>query len=383
MDQIRGWQTARTKLPSWADCDDIIYPPHISMEQCSSEQTAIYKQRLAQRLLTDVGIEASTDGTLIDLTGGFGVDFSFMAQGFANAIYTERQQHLCNIATHNLHQLGIKQADVRYVDAEDLLNELPARAASLIFIDPARRSSTGSRTYAISDCTPDVCTLMPRMLEVAPVVIVKLSPMLDWHEAVRLLPGVTEIHIVSVRNECKELLVCCSALASKHRSEDGTQDAVKVFCVNDSDVFSFSTSDSTTGLQLDKEHSSQYNYLLLPNASVMKAGCYGLLARQFGATEASVSSHIFFCDYLPECFPGKSYHILASSTMNKRELKAAIKEVEDLTGEALKNANISVRNFPLSAVQLRQRLKLDDGGNIHIFGTTMHDGEHRLYFTRL
>ncbi len=166
LDQIAGRQTARRKLPSWAASNEIIFPPHLSMEQCSSEQTARYKAEIAMRLLSQ-----QQKATLVDLTGGFGVDFSFMAQGFQKAIYVERQEHLCNIARHNFEVLGLK-AEVVCGDSVEYLRQMPH--ADLIFIDPARRDYHGQRTYAISDCTPDIVALRDVLMEKADHVMIKL-----------------------------------------------------------------------------------------------------------------------------------------------------------------------------------------------------------------
>ena len=249
LDQIAGWQTARTKLPQWAASDGIIYPPHLSMEQCSSQFTAQYKARVARRIVdaylasaasvaTDAEVAAtsanpatiaatdstaattasvessaydmpasSDDGTtLVDLTGGFGVDFSYLARGFDQATYVERQPHLCAIAEHNLHALDLTHTTVVNADAETWLAD--GGTATMIFVDPARRDDHGGRTVAIADCTPDVLALADRLFAAAPLVMVKLSPMLDWRKTVADFGGaVGEVHIVSTGNECKELLL--------------------------------------------------------------------------------------------------------------------------------------------------------------------------------
>ena len=204
LDQIAGRQTARRKLPSWAAIDGIIYPPHLSMEQCSSEQTAKYKaQILSNRYRT------TSNGRFVDLTGGFGVDFSFIAQAFSShsstgnkqVVYVERQRHLCDIAQENFTRLGLTQAEVVCADSVDYLKSM--EPAEIIFIDPARRDSHGGRTYSISDCTPDVLALRDLLRSKARCVLLKLSPMLDWRKAVNDLGKtyVREVHIVYVHNE--------------------------------------------------------------------------------------------------------------------------------------------------------------------------------------
>ena len=215
LDQIQGWQAARRKLPSWAAIDGIVYPPHLSMEQCSSEQTARYKAEMAGR-----------GQRLVDLTGGFGVDFSVMARGFAEAVYVERQAPLCEIAADNFRLLGLQQATVVCADGTDYLQTMPQ--ADLIYIDPARRDDHGGRTYGIADCTPNVLSIRDLLMEKAERVLIKLSPMLDWRKAVTDLGPqyVREVHIVSVANECKELLILLSP---------GT--SFRLICANDNTKF--------------------------------------------------------------------------------------------------------------------------------------------------
>ena len=376
LDQIAGWQTARTKLPSWAVVNGLVYPPHLSMEQCSSEQTARYKANLASRLLCDIN---AADGTrLVDLTGGFGVDFSFMAHGFDRMVYVERLPHLCESVRHNLPLLGLPHAEVVEGDGTVYLQKLDH--ATLIFLDPARRDSHGGKTVAISDCTPNVATLEKMLLDKADLVMLKLSPMLDWHKAVSDLDNkVSEVHIVSVGGECKELLLVL------RRDFSGNP---LVVCVNDDDAFSYregsplqanmiGTDNNPPMLILTSTPEEEYcdgnvpQVLLVPNASIMKAGCFDRLVKTFGVRAVSDNSHLFLAADVVEDFPCKQYRIERVTSLNKKEIRKA------LTG--IDRANISARNFPLSVPELRKRLKVKDGGDIHIFATTRDNREHVLY----
>ena len=226
LQQIAGRQTAGKKLPSWAEHEEILYPPHLSMEQCSSEQTARYKQSVCQAL-------TEKPETLTDLTGGFGVDFSFLAPLFQKSTYVEQQEHLCQLARHNFNVLGLN-SEVVCANSTDYLQQMPK--STVIFLDPARRNEHGGRTYDISDCTPDVLSLRDQLLQKADFVILKLSPMLDWRKAVNDLgvQWVKEVHIVSVQNECKELLVVLTSHLSPVNYPH-------LFCVNDDHVFEAST----------------------------------------------------------------------------------------------------------------------------------------------
>ena len=425
LNQIQGWQTALRKLPSWAACDGVVYPPHLNMEQCSSEPTARYKQQVARRWAERIPNASRTSMT--DLTGGFGVDFSFTSRCFDCATYVERNASLCDVVGANLPRLGISNAQVKCAEAEAVLEQMEPQ--TMIFLDPARRDEHGAKTVLIADCTPDVCQLLPRLMQKSQFVMLKLSPMLDWHKAIVDLEGtVREVHIVSADGECKELLL---VLAPDGKPE------VQVFCVDiqsrpDSEgqyprsefVYSIatnaqeemlennsklekSTSTQPTNSTLNIEHltlninnstsaqptnskfkiqnsklpqatnsklkTQNSKFLHEPNASVMKAGCFDEIARAYGICAISRNSHLFLSDREIDGFPGRSFAIDAVTTMNKRQLR------QTLSG--MKQANITVRNFPLSVAELRKRLKLNDGGGTYIFATTTSDGDHILMLT--
>lgn len=254
LDQIAGWQIARNKLPQWAACADIVYPAHISMEQCSSQFTAQYKAEIARRLLRSLPQSAgqtANDATMTDLTGGFGVDFSYLARGFGHATYVERQSHLCELAAHNMAALGLTQAQVVCGDGVEYLRAM--EPVQLIYIDPARRDEHGARTYAIEDCTPDVLALRDLLLAKARYVMIKLSPMLDWRKAVDDFAGtVAEVHIVSTGNECKELLLVLDGKVAGITSDAAAADtrAPHVYCVNDDQRLDYDAAAYTRGLRI-------------------------------------------------------------------------------------------------------------------------------------
>ena len=399
LDQIRGRKMARVKLPRWASLEGIIYPPHISMEQCSSESTALYKAELAARLLglpaSSSGIEMKAENEIefVDLTGGFGVDFSYIAARLGvKSMYVERQAHLCEAAKENFGRLGLKNAIVKNGDGIEVLHSfLPKKddAAStddslgitydqplsllktklglkLIFIDPARRDGAGNKVVSLKDCTPDVTVLQEEMLSKADYVIIKLSPMLDWHRAISELSHVREVHIISVNNECKELLLVLSA-----RNMD---ENLRIYCINDAQSFVCEESDmETSSVKIAPSTLEEMQYLYEPNASLMKAGCFGILSDRYDARMLSKNSHLFVSQAPIEAFPGRSFRIIAVSSFNKKELK------RHLSG--ITKANIATRNFPLSVAELRKRLKLKDGGETYIFATTLSDESHVLVIT--
>ena len=485
LDQIRGRKMAHVKLPRWASIEGIIYPPHISMEQCSSEQTALYKAELAARLLglsvsssenekecdkasnshfskiCEFASEGAVDSEFaknedtckkqqiltecdanvneikqepneedfseeiefVDLTGGFGVDFSYIASRLGvKSMYVERQAHLCEAAKENFGRLGLKNAIVKNGDGIEVLHSFHSKknAASdflgiteeqsqsllktnlglkLIFIDPARRDGAGNKVVSLKDCTPDVTVLQEEMLSKADYVIIKLSPMLDWHRAVSELSHVREVHIVSVNNECKELLLVLSARNMGMNMVSGTDlgakydENLRIFCINDSQSFVCDETEMassavkiaspdkivSSSVKAVKKVSSdritspaldEMPYLYEPNASLMKAGCFGVLSERYDAKMLSKNSHLFVSEDPVEAFPGRAFRIIAVSSFNKKELK------RQLSG--ITKANIATRNFPLSVAELRKRLKLKDGGKTYIFATTLSDESHVL-----
>ena len=449
LDQISGRQTARRKLPSWAATDDLCYPPHLSMEQCSSEPAARYKAELVDRLLGTEG-----RATLMDLTGGFGVDFAFMAQSQAvgREVYVERNEELCNLARHNFPLLGLKKAEVVCSTAEEFLDlaggsEGLMEGPKVIFMDPARRDAHGGRTYALADCTPNVLELMdkltkyqgnkvtryqgdevtkyqgnkgPRACSLSEqsgertkyqggecVVLLKLSPMLDWRKAVSDIGSerVREVHIVSVGGECKELLLAVESGEGRVERGEGrgaSGDETALFCVN------LESDDPTFVLPSIREEHMALPYatpqpgdiLFEPNASLMKAGCFAALSERYGVAPLAHDSHLFLqsnkgpraCSLSEQSgertryqgnkvteeqgdkgtreqgnkgdrLPGRVFRVEAVSTMGKRELRQAL--------QGITQANITTRNFPMKPEELRRKLKLKEGGNTYIFATTL------------
>ena len=379
LDQIRGRKMARAKLPRWANIDGIIYPPHISMEQCSSESTALYKAELAVRLLGLPVSSSSEEIGFVDLTGGFGVDFSYIAARVGlKSMYVERQAHLCEAAKENFERLGLKNAIVKNEDGIEVLHSL--KELKLIFTDPARRDDAGNKVVSLKDCTPDVTVLQEEMLSKADYVIIKLSPMLDWHRAISELSHVREVHIISVNNECKELLLVLSARnmgemeASLADGEVKHAGNLRIYCINDAQSFVCDELDmESSSVKIAPSTLEEMQYLYEPNASLMKAGCFGVLSERYDARMLSKNSHLFVSREPIAVFPGRSFRIIAVSSFNKKELK------RHLSG--ITKANIATRNFPLSVAELRKRLKLKDGGETYIFATTLSDESHVLIIT--
>ena len=343
--QIAGRQIAAEKIPSWKEIDDIWYPKHLSLEQCSSEITARYKASLLQ------------GESLADLTGGFGIDCSFLATGFRSATYVERQEELCEIAAHNFPVLNLNHINIKNEDGVTYLQAMSP--VDCLFLDPARRNEHGGKTVAISDCEPNVAELEELLLQKANRVMIKLSPMLDLTLALNDLKHVREAHIVSVGNECKELLLLLG---------QGEGDDIPIHCVNFTGVPAPQALVFTR--RQEKERACPYtpqlkSYLYEPNASVLKAGAFRSLSSLYKVEKLHPNSHLYTSDHFLPDFPGRKFRITSSCGFGKKEVK------EMLAAE--KKANLTVRNFPATVAELRKRLKLAEGGGTYLFATTLAD----------
>lgn len=350
LQQIKGLQVAKSKLPSWYRFDNVIYPVQLSLEQCSSEDTALYKQSLCD-----------ISKVMVDLTGGFGIDISFLSKNFSKVIYVEQQESLVELAKHNFSVLGLHNIEVVNADAVDYLSKIDA--VDMIYIDPARRDVKGRKTVSIEDCTPNLLDIQSMLDSKAERVMIKLSPMLDISLALKSLTNISEVHIVSVHNECKELLFI------KEQNFRGVEPILH--CINimsTSDCFSFSRTEEENTLA---DYTSSLNrYLYEPNASLMKAGAYKVVCDRYNVKKLHLSSHLYTSDLIINDFPGRKFKILTVSSLNKKDIKRDF--------SIIKQANIATRNFPLKAEELRKLLNLKDGGNIYIFGTTLSDNQKVL-----
>jgi 16S rRNA G966 N2-methylase RsmD len=346
--QIEGWQLAKNKLPEWAASEGVIFPPRISMEQCSSQATALYKASIA-------GGEK-----LADLTGGFGIDCSYLARNFKEAYYIERNPLLCEIAQHNFPHLGINHITIKNGECEDILPALPS--LDWIFIDPARRDGDGRKVVALADCTPSVAELEETLLQKSKKVMIKCSPMLDITLACRQLTGVTAVHVVAVNNECKELLF----VLGREKAA-----ACTVHCVNilkeGVQQFSFTPEEESAS---SATYCSEVGlFLYEPNAAIQKAGCHNSLSQRLGLKKLHPNSQLYTADECIGDFPGRVFKVQEVLGFSKADIKRV---------QALGKANITVRNFPESVQVLRKRLKLADGGENYIFATTVGKGEKVL-----
>ena len=343
--QIAGRQIAEAKVPSWYRTLGLLYPKHLSMEQCSSEATAIYKAGLVE------------GDTFADLTGGFGIDCSFLSRKFKQADYVERQTELCELAEHNFPLLGLN-IGVHNEDGVEYLKQM--HSVDVLFLDPARRDGHGGKTVAISDCEPDVSALEDLLVEKAKKVMVKLSPMLDLSLALKALKHVREVHVVSVNNECKELLLI---LEKSKESSEIVIHCEQITSAREHQHYVFTQEqERTSDCPLSAEVGA---YLYEPNASILKAGAYRSLTQAYPVNKLHASSHLYTSPYYIEDFPGRRFQVEAVSGFGKKELKTLL--------PGLEKANLTIRNFPSSVAELRKRLKLKEGGECYLFATTLSD----------
>lgn len=362
--QIEARQLLQKKVPSWSVNDDLLFPPHLSIEQCSSEATALYKASLLQ------------GQSFADLTGGLGVDCFFISQHFQTSFYVERNPELCALAKHNFKVLADSGALLSKGSSEGFMEnrptDAPARPTEVInesaeayllhcepvdclFLDPARRDSHGHKTVSISDCTPNVLELQDLLLRKARRVMVKLSPMLDTSQALKELHQVSEVHVVAVGNECKELLFIM---------ESGFEGTPRFTCVN------LQSGQSMVTFTLEEERDSVSHlatevggYLYEPNAALMKGGCYKLLTQRFGVLKLHPHSHLYTSDQLVPSFPGRIFKVEGWAPFNKKVKQELLADVA--------KASIAVRNFPLTVAELRKAWKIGDGDEDYLFATTL------------
>ncbi len=361
--QIEGYNIAKKKLPEWAEKNNIWYPPKLSMEQCSSEATAKYKQAIAERL----GNKA-----LIDLTGGFGIDFSYMAKNMEAACYVEQQEVLCNIANHNFPIMGLQNTKISNTTCEEFWKQYIADATTaktnrekcLIYLDPARRNDRGEKVFSISDCTPDVTLLQDSLLEHSAHLMLKLSPMLDIVQARRMLKDIAEIHVVSVKGECKELIFVMSKDTDKQQ----------YYCVNlDTNEETFTSSLSATMELADIASPAEIAegaIIFEPNASIMKAGVQNAFAKWYNLKKLHPMSNLFLGNEPIENIPARQFIVERTSDFQKANRKSFMQDI--------RQANLTIRNFPSTVDDLKKRLKIKDGGNIYLFATTLSDDTHVL-----
>lgn len=345
LQQAEGRQRTCDKLPTFAKIEDWWYPVRLSCEQCSSEITAQYKASLLPK----------TPFTLIDLTGGYGVDTFFMSEHAKEAHYVERNEELCRIVAHNFREIR-SQVQVHNTNSLDYLQEMPA--CDVVYIDPARRDQYGGKVFRLEDCEPNVIEILPTLRSKSSVIIIKLSPMLDITQALRSLSIPFDVYIVAVKNEVKEVLLV------SHQ----TDEEYKIHALNlpNTDVFSFTQEEEKIAIPpyTTLHNTTQHSYLYEPNAAIIKAGAFKLVAQRYGLSKMAPNTHLYLSDRLVEDFPGRVWQILETNP----------KDFKHVSG-----ANILTRNYPLTPEQLRKKLKVKDSDTHTIIGARLADKPTLFY----
>ena len=336
LQQVEGRERTADKLPTFAAIDDWWYPVRLSCEQCSSEATARYKAQIV--------LGKCPNGKCLDLTGGYGVDTYFLSEQFSHTDYVEQNAELCRIATHNF---AAKPITIHHSTAEDFLAS--AGQYDLIFLDPARRDSYGGKVFRLEDCTPNVVELLPALLTHGKWIMIKLSPMLDITQAVTTLSQVTwDIYVVAIKNEVKEVLLLSG----------GSGRITAIDLSKKEQAFTFTREEEINSEAINVRstiNSEAINYLYEPNAAILKAGAYKLVAQRFGLRKLDTNTHLYTSETLVENFPGRVWKVKEPTpTLPK--------------GKEMKQANVLVRNYPLTAEQLKKKLHLRDGGTAFVIG---------------
>ncbi|OIP85026.1 MAG: hypothetical protein AUK44_00670 [Porphyromonadaceae bacterium CG2_30_38_12] len=354
LQQIAGRQQSEQKLPFFCQNDKLIFPPKLNIEQCSSEATARYKQ-------------AHFKGKhFVDLTGGFGIDFYWMSQHYDEKIYVEQNPMLCQLAKHNFTSLGLTNFSIIQSDAQTALSHLPE--VDCIYIDPARRNTAGEKTVFLTDCEPNVIQLVEQVLAKSNTFVIKLSPMLDITSAITQLKNVHEVHVVSVANECKEILLVLKSGETHHIQYY----AVNILKNKELSIFQFTK-------EAEKESVVRFcdklgTYLYEPHASILKAGAFRSISARYNLQKLHPNTHLYTSDSYCENFPGRIFSIESSfdsSKLNIKKLKASIQK-----------ANLATRNYPIKVEELKKKLGLKDGGDYYLFACTVGKNAHRILVTK-
>ena len=346
LQQVEGRERTADKLPTFAAIDDWWYPVRLSCEQCSSEQTARFKAEI----ITPYTLH-HTPSTMVDLTGGYGVDTYFLSEQFAHTDYIEQNAELCRIAAHNF---ANKPITIHNTSAEEFLAS--AGQYDLIFIDPARRDSHGGKVFRLEDCTPNVIELLPTLLAHGKRLMFKLSPMLDLTQAVKELSQVSwDIYIVALKNEVKEVLLLSGGTGKITAIDLAKKDQAFVF-----------TREEEQNCPMVNGKCENGKWLYEPNAAILKAGAYKLVGVRFGLQKLDVNTHLYCSNQLVENFPGRVW-----------EIKSERGNVERMKGEQV---NVICRNYPLTPEALKKKLHLRDGGTAYVIGCRVNS-KPTLFFT--
>ena len=346
LQQVEGHQRTHDKLPTFAQIDDWWYPVRLSCEQCSSEATARYKAAIIRQL-------GKKQDILIDLTGGYGVDTYFLSEQTTQAHYVERNEELCRIAQHNF-QIANKPIHVHNTSAEDFLAQYSmagsvssdVKKEVVVYLDPARRDAHGGKVFRIEDCEPNVIKILPSLRAISNTILIKFSPMLDITSALQSLGNEWDVHVVALHNEVKEIIF----VTGNNRIH-----AVNILHEGN-DQFSFTRSEEKSALCAMADCICEYIYE--PNAAIIKAGAFRLVAERFQLHKLDHNTHLYTADQLTENFPGRVWKVIAQPIKNQRDIAAL----------GIQRAAILTRNYPLTPEELRKKFKVQESDSHFLIG---------------
>ncbi len=354
--QISGYQHIVNKIPDWYACPDILFPPTLSLEQCSSQQTACYKRDLMKTIIRKQKQEQTISGA--DLTGGFGVDAYYLSEVFDRFLYVEKQPELCRIASHNFKALNRPGIQVLENESEEFLQQ--SGKLDFVYLDPSRRNRDGNKVTALRDCSPDPATLYEDLIKKAGLVLIKLSPMIDLSLALKALPHTRQIHVVALDNDCKEVLFLLDA---KYQTAEPEITAVNLKNNAADQVLKFRRSDEANASCV---YTAQVgDYLYEPNVSLLKAGAFIMPAQAYGLEKLHKNTHLYTSNKFKSDFPGKIFEVKTISSAKTKDFHKKL--------PGLQQANLVVRNFPMSVEALRKKLNLKEGGEDFVFACTLAD----------
>ena len=365
--QEEGRARLRDKLPTLVEQADWWFPPRLACEQCSSELTATYKAALIRQHYAPSPSGEGRGGSFIDLTGGYGIDKFYLSAFATEAHYVEQDPELCRIAAHNFARTR-PHLQVHNTTAEEFLRTLPDANNEnniLIYLDPARRDTHGGKVFRIEDCTPNIIDLLPLLLQKSTVLMIKLSPMLDITAALRSLGEGWQVHVVAVRNEVKELLFVrhfqLSTLTAANYAHEHWQTL----------TFTLQQEQEAQVSYWNPQHTPRYLYE--PNAAILKAAAFRFVSENYRISKLAPNTHLYAADHLLSDFPGRMWEVIAPLT------SSMLKHLPETLQE--QGASILTRNYPLSADQLRKKLKLKDSAIHTIIGVRVAD-KPTLFWSR-
>lgn len=357
--QLKARKKAKDKLPSYFSTEGIVYPPSINLEQSSSEATAQLKTMIISNAIN------SHPKTCADLTGGLGIDSFYFNSLCRQVHYIEPNLELLTIAKHNHERLGATAISYHSTTAEDFLKTSECNV-DFIYIDPSRRSSASKKVFRLSDCVPDVTKLQESIFRLTPVMLIKTSPLLDIQQGLSELSDVTDVYVLSVSNECKEVLFLCQANSKKLPEIHALNLTGKRQA-----TFSFTRDEEQS---TESQFSEPLTFIYEPNASILKAGAFTLVGQQYGLFKLHPNTHLYTSTELISDFPGRIFSVVAIG-------KADRKSITPFFAEGF--GNVITRNYPMSAEDLKKKVGLKDGGDQYLIACSTVRGRQTIVAARL